>query len=512
MNRLLSLPLLCLIVALTVGLQNCKKPAADPVKPTTTTPPTSSTSPPTSVTTATTTVPTVNTTTVPTVSGITTTSATVSAVLDGNGGAPISQHGFVYSKTNQTPTLTDSKTERGATTGPFPLTISSNLTGLEANTTYYVRVYATNEKGTGYGAVGQVKTDPQTIASSGNFLYYGTEKGLAAMDAATGTIAWQNTTLGYTRYAPFIVGDKVVVGSGTSVWGLDTKTGATRWEFKTGGAYLNLTVKNGIAYATTDGNSMVYAIDANSGTQKWAYKAEGGIQQQPTVDKDVVIASSYGTDAALFALDINTGTLKWRRKGGGSIALRQTMATDGNLIAAASTSDSSLVCLESLTGKPKWNFGRIGYYDHPTIVGGVAYINQFLDLSAINVATGKLVWKYTSPSAAFVPSTSFVIGNGLAYAIDGGGILYALDVANGSRKWSYPAVNRDASPTLAGEVLYVLGAITSSSSPSKELFVLNSTTGALRTTISVTAAPPTTRITALINGKAYYPGAFSMYQ
>jgi outer membrane protein assembly factor BamB len=257
---------------------------------------------------------------------------------------------------------------------------------------------------------------------------------------------------------------------------------------------------------------MVYAIDAGTGTQKWAYKAGGGIQQQPAVDKDVVIAASYGNDPALFALNIHTGTLKWRRRGRGSVGLLQTMASDGNLIGAGSTVDSALVCFESSTGKPKWNFGRIGYYDHPTLVGGVVYVNQVFDLSAINVATGRLVWKYATPSANFYPSTSFVIDNGLAYAIDGGGILYALDSINGARRWSYPAVNRDASPTLAGDGLYVLGATAGSTSPSKELFVLNPSTGVLRATIPLTAAPPTTRVTAFINGKAYYPGALSLYQ
>ncbi len=163
MNRFFSLLLLCLTVALTVGLQNCKKSSPDPVKPTTTTPPTSSTSPPTSVTTVTTTAPTVNTAAAPTVSGITTTSATVSAVLDGNGGAAITQHGFVYSKTNQTPTLTDSKLELGATTGPFPLTITNKLTGLDPNATYYVRAFATNDKGTSYGGSAQLKMAASAI-------------------------------------------------------------------------------------------------------------------------------------------------------------------------------------------------------------------------------------------------------------------------------------------------------------------------------------------------------------
>ena len=82
------------------------------------------------------------------VTGIGTTTA------DGNGnitdlGSPNpTQHGVCWNTTG-TPTITDCKTEKGAVsaTGAF----ASHLTGLSANTTYYVRAYATNTAGTSYG-------------------------------------------------------------------------------------------------------------------------------------------------------------------------------------------------------------------------------------------------------------------------------------------------------------------------------------------------------------------------
>ena len=45
------------------------------------------------------------------------------------------------------PAITDSKTIDGLGTGTF----SSNISGLMANTTYYLRAYATNNSGTSYG-------------------------------------------------------------------------------------------------------------------------------------------------------------------------------------------------------------------------------------------------------------------------------------------------------------------------------------------------------------------------
>lgn len=49
--------------------------------------------------------------------------------------------------TNETPTITNNKTEDGADAGNF----TSNIIGLELGTTYYIRAYATNSEGTSYG-------------------------------------------------------------------------------------------------------------------------------------------------------------------------------------------------------------------------------------------------------------------------------------------------------------------------------------------------------------------------
>ena len=72
------------------------------------------------------------------------------AVSGGNvtddGGAAVTARGVCWS-TSQNPTISDNHTSDGNGTGSF----TSNLTNLTANTTYYVRAYATNENGTSYG-------------------------------------------------------------------------------------------------------------------------------------------------------------------------------------------------------------------------------------------------------------------------------------------------------------------------------------------------------------------------
>jgi hypothetical protein len=87
---------------------------------------------------------------------VSTTSLNIAGKIVSVGTGDVSQHGHVISETNPTPSLADGKTELGAANTPKDFT--SGFAGLKANTTYYIRAYATNATGTGYGAAATVKT------------------------------------------------------------------------------------------------------------------------------------------------------------------------------------------------------------------------------------------------------------------------------------------------------------------------------------------------------------------
>ena len=94
----------------------------------------------------TTAAPTVPTVATNNVSNITATSATCGGNVTSDGGASVTARGVCWS-TLQNPTVSSSHTTDGSGTGSF----TSSITGLTANTTYYVRAYATNSAGTAYG-------------------------------------------------------------------------------------------------------------------------------------------------------------------------------------------------------------------------------------------------------------------------------------------------------------------------------------------------------------------------
>ncbi len=77
---------------------------------------------------------------------ITQTTATSGGTITFDGGAPVTARGVCWS-TSPFPHTTDSKTLDGSGTGSF----TSSITGLTANTTYYLCAYAINSAGTAYG-------------------------------------------------------------------------------------------------------------------------------------------------------------------------------------------------------------------------------------------------------------------------------------------------------------------------------------------------------------------------
>lgn len=80
------------------------------------------------------------------ISEIKSTTSTSGGNITSDGGAAITGRGVCWS-TNHNPTISNERTEDGSEAGSF----TSNITGLTAGTTYFVRAYANNSVGTAYG-------------------------------------------------------------------------------------------------------------------------------------------------------------------------------------------------------------------------------------------------------------------------------------------------------------------------------------------------------------------------
>lgn len=91
------------------------------------------------------------------ISNITSTTATSGGNITDDGGTAVTSRGVCWS-TSIKPAIEDNKTNDASGAGSY----SSKLTGLSPYTVYFVRAYATNGSGTGYGEPLPFITPPRT--------------------------------------------------------------------------------------------------------------------------------------------------------------------------------------------------------------------------------------------------------------------------------------------------------------------------------------------------------------
>jgi len=168
------------------------------------------------------------------ITDITKTTATSGGNITDDGGATVTARGVCWS-TSQNPTISDSKTEDGTAARNF----TSSISGLEPNTMYYVRAYATNSEGTGYGSTLSFTTLEEVTDADGNV--YET--------VVIGTQEWFAGNLKTTRYND---GTPIPNVTDNTDWSKLTTTGAYAWYGNDEATYKNAygALYNGYAVST----------------------------------------------------------------------------------------------------------------------------------------------------------------------------------------------------------------------------------------------------------------------
>jgi gliding motility-associated-like protein len=129
-------------------------------------------------------------------------------------GSTVTERGFVYSSSNNEPTITDSKVVVGSGTGAYTSTLVNN------GQTYHIRAYATNAQGTSYGSVSSIV--PPTLTKPANEILVNNTinnplgdfilSGFEANDVIEVAVGLENYTMGSTFTVPTNAGLTLTYG------------------------------------------------------------------------------------------------------------------------------------------------------------------------------------------------------------------------------------------------------------------------------------------------------------
>lgn len=210
---------------------------------------------------------------------VTTTAASsvlsTSATLAGNlvyGYGLNTERGVVYSSTNTTPTISDSKASMATNTSNGAY--SASVTGLSPSTTYYARAYAVNGAGTTYGAV-------VTFSTSSN------DANLSGLSISAGTLT-PSFSAGTTSYTAS------VAGANSTITVTPTKNNANA-SIKVNTVAVNSGSASGAISLNTGDNTITTVVTAQDGTTTKTYTLTvNRAKASQTITFNALPAKNYG--------------------------------------------------------------------------------------------------------------------------------------------------------------------------------------------------------------------------
>jgi outer membrane protein assembly factor BamB len=294
-----------------------------------------------------------------------------------------------------------------------------------------------------------------------NTVYFGSNDGMIyAVSAKDGKEVWRFKTGGRVLSCPTLVGPHLYALSDDGyLYKLDRRSAKLVWKFDTHGGdvarefpspasstYDYLTSAASISDGTVfigSADKKLYAVDADTGQEKWHFETKGIIRSTPVVAAGLVFIGSY--DHNVYAVDAATGALRWQHD-----TLKEVVSSplivDSTIYIGSRSSD--LFAFDAVTGKIKWKFFYWSSWVESSarMRDGILYIgsSDYQLLFAIDAKAGKRVWNVNLDGSVWstpaVTNRSVYVGvvGVVNYFIEHRGGFFAVDRITGKIAWRFP--------------------------------------------------------------------------
>lgn len=295
---------------------------------------------------------------------------------------------------------------------------------------------------------------------------FGPEQGSSTSEKLTLplSLSWEFTASKFDNNpaSPVVAKGVCYFASGDRVYAVDLETGAQKWKYPvdqglSGSVKDTPAVCDGMVYfGAGDGN--LYCLDADTGAFQWAYQTRGSIRCSPVILDGVIYFGS--DDDSLYAINATTGEEAWRFTSRDDIAVGVGIGV-GMAIVASMDGNMYGVSLGS-SGKLRWNPFRLSsapVQTSPVVMEKVVAMAVGDTMYGLTTRSGMQRWLVKLPYD--VAATPAVDGTDI-YVPCRNKKIYAYSAAGRqpTLKWTEPAelgTSLMSSPIIAGDMMFVTG-------------------------------------------------------
>ncbi len=304
-------------------------------------------------------------------------------------------------------------------------------------------------------AASPIISDGKVFISNWMAVWYGGVDALYCLNETTGEILWTNSLGGSGGASTAAIsGDKLFVGSYTGdLYGINASTGATLWNTTIEhspaawcGVGSSPVVYGSNIYVTTYSkgntnaslnNGTLHVLDFD-GNYLWNVSAGDNYHySSPAIaDGNVFFSGNLTNNHSLFCVNISTHNILWRFNTTDNTQVKSSPAIWNDTVFFAST--DRLYAVNASTGTELWNNSFSCGMSTPALAYGNVFIgsNPNGNLSCFNASTGNNVWNF--PANGKIDSSPLIANNTVYFGTNtASGTVYALNVTDGSLRWSY---------------------------------------------------------------------------